>query len=77
MTSRSKAPRIGDLVRRAHCPHVGIIVEARGIYVTVQWVRPFWQADRRIADSVFPRSDTVIISRAQKKKKTLDKPANI
>jgi hypothetical protein len=57
-------PKVGDLIRREHCPHVGIIVEARGIYVTVRWAQPFWQADRRIETSTFARAQAEILSPA-------------
>ncbi len=57
-------PKIGDLIKRKHCPHVGIIIEARGIHVTVRWAQPFWQADRRIEVSTFARTQAEILSRA-------------
>ena len=57
-------PKIGDLIRREHCPHVGIITETRGIYVTVRWAQPFWQADRRIETSTFARTQAEILSKA-------------
>ena len=57
-------PKVGDLIRRKRCPHVGVIVEARGIDVTVRWVQPFWHADRRIEISTFIRTEAEVISRA-------------
>jgi len=59
-------PEIGDLVRREHCPHVGLIVEARGVHVAVRWLQPFWQGDRRIEVSTFARTEAEILSKAQK-----------
>ena len=55
-------PKIGDLVRRIHCPHVGIIIETQGIDVSVHWLQPFWIQDKRVEISTFPRKIGAIIN---------------
>ena len=43
---------------------VGIITETQGINVSVRWIQPFWQADKRIEISTFPRAEIKILSKA-------------
>jgi len=62
--SRSKAPRLGDLV--SWVEDVGIVEETRGTDVKIRWLTPIKNGfdDRKIDFSWMTRRNVEVISRA-------------